>query len=64
MEETMSDGPATLLSDGTRALQAGDLERADSLLIAAVAANPSDGRAHGYLGICKARRGDMAGSVA
>lgn len=59
----MTDGPAALLDDGIRALQAGDMDRALSLLNASVAANPADGRAHGYLGICKARKGDLAGSV-
>ncbi len=59
----MTNGPASLLDDGIRALQAGEMDRALSLLNAAVASSPADGRAHGYLGICKARRGDLAGSV-
>jgi hypothetical protein len=59
----MTDGPVNPLDEGIRALQSGDLDRADPLLNAAVAANPTDGRAHGYLGICKARRGDIAGSI-
>ncbi len=59
----MTDGPVNPLDEGIRALQSGDLNRADSLLNAAVAANPADGRAQGYLGICKARRGDLVGSV-
>src|SRR5207244_343291 len=59
----MSSSESTIVDQGIRALQTGDLESAHTLLSQAVVHAPADGRAHGYLGICKARRGDPQGSI-
>jgi hypothetical protein len=55
----MSVPPTGSRDEGARLLQAGDFDAALRLLQQAVAENPGDGRAHGYLGICHARRGDL-----
>ncbi|HTE19042.1 MAG TPA: tetratricopeptide repeat protein, partial [Armatimonadota bacterium] len=60
----MSEQPTTSRDEGARLLQAGDPEGATSLLQQAIMQNPSDGRAHGLLGICHARRGDLPASIA
>lgn len=44
-------------------LRAGDTDKAMTELQAAVAHNPEDGRAFGLLGVCHAKRGEMAESI-
>src|SRR5438046_3023518 len=51
------------LQEGSRLLQAGDMDGALARLRQAVEQNPADGRARGVLGICLARRGELAGSI-
>lgn len=45
-------------------MQGGDIEGAARVFAQAIATNANDGKAHGYLGICKVRVGDLTGGIA
>jgi hypothetical protein len=55
----VSEQSAALRESGTRLLQAGDYAGAIGKLQEALSHDPQDGKAHGLLGVCQARLGDL-----
>jgi len=51
------------LAEGVKRMQANDLQGARAVFQSMIQANPSDGKAFGYLGIVKARMGDSRGGI-
>src|SRR5438105_10024227 len=59
----LNTDPQSPLDEGLRSLQSGDYQSAQNQLQRAVALNPSDGRAFGYLGVTQCRLGDLTGGI-
>jgi hypothetical protein len=56
-------GDASALAEGMKRMQASDLQGARAMFQEAILTNPSNGQAHGYLGIVKTRLGDPQGGL-
>jgi len=59
----MSEQTGGARDEGLRLLQSGDVEGAMSQFQQALTQNPADGRSHGLLGVCYARRGETESAI-